>query len=113
TLEPRLFYVWVPYRNQDHLPLFDTTLADFNYAQLFTENRFVGGDRFGDANQLTAAVSTRFLTSSGQEAFRFTLGQRYYFADERVALLPGDPLRNTNESDLLASVGGRLFNRWT
>ena len=42
TLEPRLFYVWVPYRNQDHVPLFDTTLADFNYATLFTENRFVG-----------------------------------------------------------------------
>jgi LPS-assembly protein len=113
TLEPRLFYVWVPYRNQDNIPLFDTTLADFNYAQLFTENRFIGGDRFGDANQLTAAVTTRFLGTGGQEAFRATLGQRYYFADERVALAPGVPLRAANESDVLASVGGRLFKRWT
>jgi LPS-assembly protein len=113
TLEPRLYYVWAPYRNQDNIPLFDTTLADFNYAQLFTENRFVGGDRFGDANQLTFAVSSRFLSEAGQEAFRATLGQRYYFADERVALSPGVPLRNTNESDVLASVGGRLFKRWT
>jgi LPS-assembly protein len=113
TLEPRLFYVWVPYRNQDHIPLFDTTLADFNYATLFTENRFVGGDRFGDANQLTLAVSSRFLNEGGQESFRATLGQRYYFADERVSLNPGDPLRSTNESDVLASVGGRLFKRWT
>ena len=89
TLEPRLFYVYVPYRNQDHIPLFDTALADFNYAQLFTENRFVGGDRFGDANQLTAALTSRFLQADGQEGLRATLGQRYYFRDERVAPRPG------------------------
>src|SRR5678809_454683 len=47
TLEPRLFYVYAPYRNQDQIPLFDTALADFNYPQLFTENRFSGGDRPG------------------------------------------------------------------
>jgi LPS-assembly protein len=113
TLEPRFFYVRVPYRNQDHMPLFDTTLADFNYPQLFTENRFVGGDRFGDANQATLAVSSRFLNEAGQEAFRATLGQRYYFSDERVALIPGAPLRSAQESDVLASIGGRLFQRWT
>ena len=72
TLEPRLFYVYVPYRNQDAIPIFDTALADFNYAQLFTENRFVGGDRFGDANQVTLALTSRFLRSDGQEALRAT-----------------------------------------
>jgi LPS-assembly protein len=107
TLEPRLFYVYVPYRNQDHIPLFDTSLADFNYATLFTENRFVGGDRFGDANQLTAAVTTRFLQEDGQERLRATIGQRFYFRDERVALSPGGPLRTSSESDLLASIGTR------
>jgi len=107
TLEPRLFYVYVPFRNQDHIPVFDTSVADFNYAQLFTENRFVGGDRFGDANQLTAAVTTRYLQPSGQELFRATLGQRFYFRDERVGLAPGSTLRNNSESDVLASVGGR------
>ena len=107
TLEPRLFYVFVPYHNQDHIPLFDTTLADFNYPQLFTENRFVGGDRFGDANQLTFAGTTRFLQADGQEMFRATLGERFYFRDERVALTPGAPLRTAHESDILASIGGR------
>ena len=107
TLEPRLFYVFVPYHNQDHIPLFDTTLADFNYPQLFTENRFVGGDRFGDANQLTFAATTRFLQADGQEMFRATLGERFYFRDERVALTPGAPLRTAHESDILASIGGR------
>jgi LPS-assembly protein len=113
TLEPRLFYVYVPYRNQDDIPLFDTALADFNFPQLFTENRFGGGDRFGDANQATMALTSRFLLPNGQEAFRATLGQRYYFRDERVGLTPSTPLRTSLESDVLASVGGRLFRHWT
>jgi LPS-assembly protein len=112
TFEPRVFYVNVPYRNQDQLPIFDTAVADFNFPQLFTENRFTGGDRFGDANQVTLAATSRFLNPNGREAFRGTLGQRYYFRDERVALTPGGPLRTSLESDLLASVGGRLFRYW-
>ena len=111
TLEPRLFYVYVPYRNQEQIPLFDTGLADFNFPQLFTENRFGGGDRFGDADQVTLALTSRFL-QEGREAFRATIGQRYYFRDERVGL-PGVPLRTSTESDVLASVGGRLFRHWT
>jgi len=107
TLEPRLFYVRVPYHNQDNVPLFDTALSDFNYPQLFTENRFVGGDRFGDANQATLALTTRFLQPDGQERFRATLGQRFYFEEERVALAPGSTLRLASESDVLASVGGK------
>ena len=113
TLEPRLFYVNVPYRNQDDIPLFDTALADFNFPQLFSENRFTGGDRFGDANQVTLALTSRFLTQNGQEAFRGTIGQRYYFRDERVGLTPSTPLRTSLESDVLGSVGGRLFRHWT
>jgi LPS-assembly protein len=113
TLEPRLFYVYAPYHNQDDIPIFDTTLADFNYSQLFSENRFVGGDRFGDANQLTFALTSRFLYADGQEALRATLGQRYYFSDERVALDPTTTLRTGNRSDLLASIGGRFRTRWT
>ena len=108
TLEPRLFYVYAPYHNQDFIPLFDTALADFNYPQLFNENRFVGGDRFGDANQATLALTTRFLQTDGQELLRATIGQRFYFEEERVALTPGGPLRVANKSDVLASVGGRI-----
>ena len=108
TLEPRVFYVYAPYRNQDRIPLFDTGLPDLNFSQIFTENRFAGGDRFGDANQVTVAATSRILTSDGQEMLRATVGQRYYFSDERVALTPGGPLRGRSQSDLLASIGGRL-----
>ena len=113
TMEPRLYYVRVPFKNQDHLPVFDTGLADFSYPQLFTENRFSGGDRFGDANQVTAALTSRFLHANGQEAFRATIGQRYYFESERVGLTPASPLRSSTESDVLAAIGGRLFTNWS
>jgi LPS-assembly protein len=112
TLEPRLYYVHVPYRNQDQAPLFDTALADFSYAQLFTENRFVGGDRFGDANQLTWALTSRLLGGGSEELLRATIGQRYYFDDERVGLTPTSTLRTSKESDWLASLGGRFGSAW-
>jgi len=112
TLEPRLYYVYAAYRNQDQAPLFDTALADFTYAQLFSENRFVGGDRFGDANQITMALTSRLLGAGGQELLRATLGQRYYFDNERVGLTPASPLRSASESDWLASVGGRFAGHW-
>lgn len=113
TLEPRLFYVYAPFRSQDQVPLFDTALADFNYAQLFSENRFVGGDRFGDANQLTVALSSRLLDARGVERLRGTIGQRYYFEDERVGLTAASVLRTSTESDWLASVGGRFARHWS
>jgi LPS-assembly protein len=113
TLEPRLFYLYVPFRAQDQIPLFDTALADFNYAQLFSENRFAGGDRFGDANEVTLALTSRVLGAGGQEAFRATLGQRHYFKNERVGLTAASALRSRDSSDLLASLGGRLGRSWT
>ena len=114
TLEPRLYYVRIPFRDQSRIPLFDTGLADFNYAQIFSENRFVGGDRFGDANQLTAALTTRLLAaSSGQELLRATIGQRFYLKDEEVGLTPTSELRTFGSSDLLAAVGGRISQAWS
>lgn len=113
TLEPRLFYAYAPFRAQDGIPLFDTGLADFNITQLFSENRFAGGDRFGDANQVTLAVTSRLLGAGGEERMRATLGQRYYFEDERVGLTPASLLRGRGQSDILAAVAGRVTADWS
>ncbi len=114
TLEPRLFYVHIPFRDQNQIPVFDTGLSDFNYSSIFTENRFAGGDRFGDANQLTAALTTRLLgSSSGRELLRATIAQRFYFKNEQVGLTPTSDLRTYGSSDLLASVGGRISQAWS
>ncbi|WP_233556317.1 LPS-assembly protein LptD [Noviherbaspirillum sedimenti] len=106
TLEPRLFYVYTPYRDQSQFPLFDSGLADFNYAQLFSESRFVGHDRVSDANQLTAALVSRFIEPSGAERARVAVGQRYYFADQSVTL-PGI-LNSQTRSDLLLAAAGKI-----
>ena len=89
TLEPRLFYAYIPFRNQNNLPNFDSALADLNYAQLFTENIFSGSDRISNANQLTAALTTRILDNeTGAERLRAAIAQRYYFTEQLVTL-PG------------------------
>lgn len=114
TLEPRAYYLRVPYRNQDQIPLFDTAVGDFNYAQIFSENSFVGGDRINDANQLTLALTSRVLSrSSGQEALKATVGQRYYYDDQEVTLKPTDTRRTAKSSDWLAALSGRISQNWT
>lgn len=107
TLEPRLYYLNVPYRRQDDIPLFDTSRYDFGFAQIFAENRYTGGDRIGDANQLTAAVTTRLIDpETGAERMRALVGQRYYFEDQRVTA--GEALRTSRRTDVLAGFSGRV-----
>lgn len=87
TLEPRLFYLYVPYRNQDMIPVFDSALIPFSYDSLFLTNRFSGYDRIGDANQIALALTTRFLDeASGAEKFRASIGELFYFRDRKVGL---------------------------
>ena len=108
TLEPRLFYVHTPYRNQDQIPVFDSTANDFNFAQLFTENSFTGHDRIADSNQLTAALITRHIdAATGVERLRLAIAERFYFASQRVTI-PGQVSRTDRRSDLLLAASGEL-----
>lgn len=112
TLEPRLYYVWIPYRDQSGIPVFDTSLSDPLQPQLFTENQFIGIDRINDANQLTLGVTSRFVeTESGKERLQVTLGQRYYFNDQKVTL-PGYAARASKVSNLLGQASGQITDRW-
>ena len=107
TLEPRLFYVRVPYRDQTQLPNFSTAEVDFGANSLFRENRFIGGDRIGDANQVTAAITSRLVESdTGQERLSATIGQIYYLDPQRVTL--SGPPREGNKSDIVALVSGQV-----
>ena len=107
TLEPRIFYVNIPYRNQDMLPIFDTAPSAFSFVQMFTENRFIGNDRIGDAEQVTMALSSRLLDAdTGNERLRVAIGERFSQQTPRVIL--GVPTSTTNQSDVLLSVGGRM-----
>ena len=109
TLEPRLYYLYVPARDQHLIPVFDSGLADFNFAQIFSDNRYSGGDRIGDANQITTALSSRLIDpASGAELIRAMIGQRYYFTQQEVTL-PGEIPRASKASDLLAAVSGQVL----
>ncbi|WP_035918496.1 LPS-assembly protein LptD [Legionella fairfieldensis] len=87
TLEPRLYYLRVPFHNQTPIPVYDSAYMIFNADQLFRTNRFSGFDRIGDANQLSYAVSSRWLSdATGSEKASVTVGQIRYFANRRVQL---------------------------
>ena len=89
TLEPRLFYVNTPFREQRSLPNFDAAEKDLNFDSVFTENAFSGVDRVSDAHHITAGVTTRVLDAdTGAEAFRLGLAQRYLLRDQRITLQP-------------------------
>jgi LPS-assembly protein len=87
TLEPRLFYLYVPNINQNNLPTFDSTLYSFNYQQLFRDNRFSGLDRQSDAHQLAFGTTSRLKhKDSGREYAQINIGQLYYFTSAHVSL---------------------------
>jgi LPS-assembly protein len=114
TLEPRLFYLNAPYRDQDGLPVFDTRSFTFSWGQLFRDNRFTGPDRQTDANQLTLALTSRLLRESdGHEKLSVSLGQIHYFEDSRVTLPTGDAPIEEGRSAWVADANYAPTDRWT
>lgn len=112
TLEPRLFYLLTSKEGQSDLPVFDSADLDFSFDTLFRDNRFSGADRMGDANQLTAAITSRTLSdANGEELFRASLGQIYYFRDREIQL-PGSTVQNDSSSALVAEVAAKLSQNW-
>jgi LPS-assembly protein len=110
TLEPKLFYVYIPYRDQSHLPNFDTGVADINFATIYSENQFSGEDRINDANQVTLGLVSRLIDpQTGIERLRAGIAQRFYFEDQRVTL-PGETPRKDTSSDLLAAISGQIVH---
>ena len=117
TLEPRIYYLNVPERDQSDIPVFDTAPLDFSYAQLFRENRYTGADRQIDANQLTLALTTRLLDdATGAERAALSLGQVQYF-DAPEVYLPGeeDPYRvdDRQRSAYVLELRSALGRTWT
>lgn len=105
TLEPRLYFLHVPFEDQDTLPLFDTSLSDFSFGQMFRDNRFTGVDRQGDASQITVALTSRFIEdASGIERFTAAIGQVRYLRDREVTLLPTEDPEALRSSDLIGEL---------
>lgn len=102
TFEPRAYYLRVPYRDQSQLPVYDTTLADLNFSQVFQENIFAGSDRINNANQTTLALTSRWLDAdTGFERLSLSVAQQFYFEDQYVTLPFEVPRTNTRSLFLL------------
>lgn len=118
TLEPRLFYLYVPFESQNDIPLFDTNLAPFSFEQMFQTNRFTGEDRVGDANQITFALTSRFLNDeNGEERLRASVGgiylfqQHKVFCNDSISCSP-DPTVNEKLSPLAGELSYYLTPLW-
>ena len=116
TLEPQVYYTYIPYRRQSLIPTFDTTYSGLVYDQLFSYNRFSGIDRIGDANQVGFGVTTRLIDQeSGLEKVRLGAGEILYFANRRVTLCNnGDPYcddnpKNSGDRQRVSPISG-LFD---
>ncbi len=113
TLEPRVYYLYASRENQNNLPVFDTSEYDFRFNNLFRENRFNGTDRVGDADQVTVALTSRTLSSeNGEELFRASIGQIFYFQDREVQL-PGVVAMEDNSSAVVGEVAARINRNWS
>ncbi len=113
TLEPRLFYLYIPETDQSEIPIFDTGEYDTSFAQLFTDDRFNAADRVGDANQLTVALTSRLINKqTGRERMSLSIGQTQYFRDREVTL-PGRPVETTSSSDIVALASWYPNDDWT
>ncbi|MFA7299621.1 MAG: LPS-assembly protein LptD [Sideroxydans sp.] len=111
TLEPRAYYVRIPYRDQASLPNFDSAEAPFSFSQMFSENRFLGSDRVGDANMVTLALTSRVMADNdGSERLRVAVAERFFLETPQVNLVT--PSGNTSRSDILATLGGRVNAAW-
>jgi LPS-assembly protein len=112
TLEPRVFYVYSPYKDQSDLPVFDSAQPTVSFAQILSDRVFAGHDRVADQDHLTTALTARLLDAeTSEEQLRGSVAQRFYFSPQRV-VLPGQTPRQDMESDLFAEGGFSAFEHW-
>lgn len=104
TLIPRIFYTYIPYRNQSQHPNFDSGIINFSYAQLYRYNRFSGRDFLNEANQISVSLNTQILDGNAFEWFRIGIGEIFYFTPQRVFLCDhGNNLLNCDVLDTVRS----------
>ena len=103
TLEPRLYFLYTPYEDQDDIPDFDTSLASNTYNNLFLNDRFNGADRIGDASQVTFGLASQtFDNDSGDQLLNARVGQIFYFQDREVSL--NGTIDEETRSDVIAEI---------
>lgn len=113
TLTPRGFALYVPYEDQDRLPLFDTGEPDFDFVQLFARNRFSGEDRLSDARHVAGAATLRELDpKTGLVLWSASIGQLFRFESPRVSL-PGLIPPERGATEFIGHFDYALTRNWS
>nr|VFK14538.1 MAG: LPS-assembly protein [Candidatus Kentron sp. LFY] len=113
TLEPRLYYLFIPYDDQNDIPVFDTGEYTFNFGKLFREHRFTGADRVGDAHQVSLALTTRLLDEqTAEEVFRASVGQIRYLRDRKVRLPEQNTIDTESSSEIITEMAAKIAREW-
>ena len=110
TLQPRLYFVYVPFEEQDDIPDFDTALLPDSYQNLFINNRFSGADRIGDTRHISLGLTTRLLDDASVEFFSASIGQAFYAEDRIVSL--NSTIDERDKSSLMSVVNFKPAPEW-
>jgi len=110
TLEPRLYLLYVPYRDQSDFPDFDTSLLSESYQTLFINNRFSGADRIGDSRQISLGLTTRLLNQQNRQLFSASISQALYAEDRRVSL--DSTIDKRKKSSLMTLISFQPQPQW-
>ncbi|MEX0424394.1 LPS assembly protein LptD [Providencia rettgeri] len=114
TLEPRVQYLYIPYKDQDNINNFDSSLLQSDYSGLFRDRIYSGLDRIASANQFTTGVTTRVYDDALAERFNFSVGQIYYFERPRAgnSNRPIDDKSNTGSLLWATDSMWRIDDNW-
>lgn len=109
TLEPRAQYLYVPYKNQDNINNFDSTLMQSSYSGLFRDRMYSGLDRIASANQVTTGVTSRIYDDELVERFNVSVGQIYYFERPRTGDSQNTVVDEKDETGSMVWAGDSMW----
>lgn len=112
TLEPEFQYLYVPYKDQDNIGVYDSTTMRQDYYSLFSDRRYAGLDRISDSNRVSLGVTTRVYDQAGDERIRLAVAQAFDFVAPRVKLYPSESLATNTRSPLSFEGDAKINEQW-
>lgn len=111
TLEPQLQYLYISDEDQSEIGIYDSAPLQDDYAGLFRDKRYSGLDRIAEANQYSWGVTSRILSPSNDELFRFSLG-RIVYLNNKTKNSEINPLITSSKSSLAAETFFKIDQQW-
>ncbi|MDH0176568.1 LPS assembly protein LptD [Aeromonas hydrophila] len=112
TLEPEFQYLYVPYKDQDNIGIYDSTTMRQDYYSLFSDRRYAGLDRISDSNRISIGLTSRVYDEVGDERIRLAVAQAFDFVAPRVKLYPSETLTTNTRSPLSFEGDAKINEQW-